>query len=179
MRGRLVTAATKTSIVLALLGLTTPAVPATAQPAQVAQLVHARTVLLPLNGTFDEEDAEPIDITGSIRVTVVTRTAPGGGGTARIVSNLGRTIGIGEDTGARYRFAGADIDTVAYPPDPVTPLTIRPTFLKFWPPGPIVPPNPIQPVEVNVTLAANGTINSITAEVDDGDSGGDIASAQS
>ncbi|MFD5574408.1 hypothetical protein, partial [Streptomyces cadmiisoli] len=78
MRGRLVTAATKTSIVLALLGLTTPAAPATAQPAQVAQLVHARTVLLPLNGTFDEEDAEPIDITGSIRVTVVTRTAQGG-----------------------------------------------------------------------------------------------------
>ncbi|GAA5029045.1 hypothetical protein GCM10023335_67560 [Streptomyces siamensis] len=147
-----------------------------AHAAQAVQAVHTRTAVLALHGTFLElgAGAEPIDITGSLRVTVVTRSAAGGGGTAHIVSSLSRTTGIGQTSGATYRFIGADVDDVAYPPGPIAPLPVNPTFLKFWPPGPIVPPNPIvpphpiQPVSVAVTLAADGAINAITASIDDG-----------
>ncbi|GEC06807.1 hypothetical protein SSP24_44620 [Streptomyces spinoverrucosus] len=164
MRGNRIRAATKISLALALLGLVTPTVTAAAQPAQTIQ---TRTVVLPLSGTFDEPDAEPINITGSIRVTVITQTNPGGGGTARIVSNLRRTTGVGEETGDTYRFAGADVATRAYPPDPITPLEITPVFLKFWPPGPVLPPNPVRPVEIVVSVAGNGAITDISAEVAD------------
>ncbi|MFE6760431.1 hypothetical protein ACFVDQ_43755 [Streptomyces sp. NPDC057684] len=148
-----------------------------AQPAHAVQAVqaavHTRTAVLPLHGTFFEFGAERIDITGSLRVTVVTRSTAGGGGTAHIVSSLSRTTGIGQVSGATYRFIGADSNQVAYPPDPITPLIVNPTFLKLFPPGPIVPPNPIvpphpiQPVRVSVALAANGAINAITASINE------------
>lgn len=171
MRGHLTRAATRASVALALLGLATPTVPAMAQPAHAVQAaqaaVHTRTAVLPLHGTFFELGAERIDITGSLRVTVVTRTAAGGGGTAQIVSSLSRTTGIGQVSRGTYRFIGADSNQVTFPPGPVTPLTVNPTFLKLYPPGPIVPPHPIQPVTVAVTLAANGAINAITATINE------------
>ncbi|WP_333765060.1 hypothetical protein [Streptomyces sp. IBSBF 2390] len=165
MRGRLTRAVTRVSLAVALLGLIAPTATAAAQPAQT---VRTRTVLLPLNGTFDEAGAEPIAITGSIRVTVITRTNPGGGGTALINSALGRTTGIGQETGGTYRFAGADATTRSYPPGPITPLVFKPVFLKFWPPGPIVPPHPIRPVQVGVLVAGNGNITNISATIDRG-----------
>ncbi|MER6925032.1 hypothetical protein [Streptomyces spiralis] len=61
--------------------------PLTAEAAP-QQVVHTRLVVLPLDGTFDAANAEPIHITGSIRVRVVTQTRPGGGGAAQIVSTL-------------------------------------------------------------------------------------------
>ncbi|MFD9412992.1 hypothetical protein ACFWBN_39160 [Streptomyces sp. NPDC059989] len=155
-------AATRIGLVAAVMCLATPTLTAE------AAAVNSRTVVLPLNGTFEEPGAEPIDITGSIRVRVVTRTEPGRGGTAHIVSTLQRTTGTGEDTGATYRFAGTDVAFRTFPPVPVTPLDINPVFLKFWPPTPILPPHPVRPVNVEVTLAADGTINAITAEVGNG-----------
>lgn len=167
MRGHLARAAMKACLVLAVLGLT---LPLAATPA-AAQEIHRQTVVLPLSGTFRAFGSEPIDVTGSVRVRVVTETEPGSGGTARVTSTMLRTTGIGQVSGDLYRFVGSDTNVVAYPPDPVAPLTFHPTFHSIWPPDPIipiVPPHPIQPVIVDVTLAPDGAINSIGALIDPG-----------
>ncbi|MFE1230076.1 hypothetical protein [Streptomyces sp. NPDC058745] len=173
MRGHLTRAATKAGLVLATLGLVTTAATATAA-ARPAPITDRETVVLPLSGTFRAFSSEPIDITGSIRIRVVTETDSGGGGTARVTSTLLNTTGTGEVSGDSYRFVGSDTDEVAWPPDPITPLTFNPTFFKIVPPHPIVPPNPIvpphpiQPVIVDVTLAPDGAIDGISARVDPG-----------
>ncbi|MFD7322998.1 hypothetical protein ACFV9D_18205 [Streptomyces sp. NPDC059875] len=167
MRGHLTRAATKVSLVLAVLGLVTTTATTTAA-ARPAQLIHRQTVVLPLSGTFGAFFSEPIDITGSIRVRVVTETEPDGGGTARVTSTLLRTTGTGEVSGDAYRFVGSDTDEVAWPPAPITPLTFNPTFFKIYPPDPILPPHPVQPVIVDVTLAPDGAIENISALVDPG-----------
>ncbi|MEU9717381.1 hypothetical protein [Streptomyces sp. NPDC047976] len=171
--GRLARATVPIGLVAAALCLTAP-VPAAATttvPAARLAVVHSRIVQLPLDGTFEEAGAEPIHLTGSIRVRVVTRTTAGVGGTAQITSTLIGTTGTGEDTGARYRFAGTDIALRALPPNPVTPVEVTPRFLKFYPPVPIlpphpvVPPNPVRPVLVRVVVAADGTVGAVTAQV--------------
>ncbi|MEU9864768.1 hypothetical protein AB0D99_28215 [Streptomyces sp. NPDC047971] len=173
MRGPFTRAATKAGFILATLGLATTAATTTAA-AQPAQEIDRETVVLPLSGTFGALFSEPIDITGSVRVRVVTDPEPGGGGTARVTSTLLNTTGIGEVSGDSYRFVGSDTNEVTYPPGPVTPLTFRPTFFKVFPPGPVVPPNPIlpphpvQPVIVDVSLAPDGAIEGISARVDPG-----------
>ncbi|MDK9496550.1 hypothetical protein QEZ40_001132 [Streptomyces katrae] len=171
--GRLVRATVPIGVAAAALCLTAPVPAAATTSAQAARLavVHSSIVQLPLDGTFEETGAEPIHLTGSIRVRVTTRTTAGVGGTAQITSTLIGTTGIGEDTGARYRFAGTDIALRAYPPDPVTPVEVTPRFLKFYPPVPILPPNPVlpphpvRPVLVRATIAADGTVGAVTAQV--------------
>ncbi|MFE5487577.1 hypothetical protein [Streptomyces sp. NPDC056527] len=173
MRGHLTRAATKVSLVLATLGLITTTV-TTAAAARPVQIIDRQTVVLPLSGTFNAFFSEPIDITGSVRVRVVTESEPDGGGIARVTSTLLNTTGVGEVSGDSYRFVGSDTNEVAWPPGPVTPLTFNPTFFKVYPPGPVVPPNPIlpphpiQPVIVDVTLASDGAIENISAQVDPG-----------
>ncbi|MCJ1680622.1 hypothetical protein MTF65_25390 [Streptomyces sp. APSN-46.1] len=170
MRGHLTRAVTKACLVLAMLGLVIPTTTTTAA-AQRAQVLHRQTVVLPLSGTFRTFGSEPIDVTGSIRVRVVTETEPGGGGTARVTSTLLRTTGIGQVSGDTYRLVGSDTDVVAFPPGPISPLTFRPTFYNIFPPDPIipiVPPHPIQPVIVRVTLAPDGAIDGIGAQIDPG-----------
>ncbi|GAB7109200.1 hypothetical protein JCM4814A_75140 [Streptomyces phaeofaciens JCM 4814] len=167
MRGHAIRAARKLTLLLATLALTFPVALATAQPAQAAAFVHWRSARLPLNGQITGA-SEQIAITGTIDVTVVTRANPGGGGTARIISSLGRTTGVGATTGARYLFVGADVDVVSWPPDPVTPLVVRPTFLQispFFPPNPIVPPHPIDFVSVGALVTSDGEINDIFATI--------------
>ncbi|MFC9294982.1 hypothetical protein ACFTWH_16845 [Streptomyces sp. NPDC057011] len=165
MRGHLSRAAMKVCLVLAMLGLV---IPTTSSAAQAAQVVHRRTVVLPLSGTFGGLGSEPIDVTGSIRVSVVTETEPGSGGTARVRSTLLRTTGIGQATGTFYRFVGSATNVAAWPPGPIAPLTFNPTFFQIFPPGPILPPHPIRPVIVSVTLAPDGAIDGIGAQVDPG-----------
>ncbi|MBW5485920.1 hypothetical protein [Streptomyces bambusae] len=165
MRGHLARAARKVCLVLALLGLTL----SVAVPPAAAD--DRQTVVLPLSGTFRSFSSEPIDVTGSVRVRVVTETAPGGGGTARVTSTLLRTTGIGQVSGGLYRFVGSDTNVAAWPPDPITPLTFHPRFYNIYPPDPIiptVPPHPIRPVIVDVTLTPDGTITNIGAMVDPG-----------
>ncbi|MFF5447084.1 hypothetical protein [Streptomyces sp. NPDC012888] len=167
MRGHLARAAKKVCLVLAMLGLTL----SVATTPAAAQDIHRRTVVLPLSGTFRAFGSEPIDVTGSIRVRVVTETEPDSGGTARVTSTLLRTTGIGQVSGNLYRLVGSDTNVVAFPPGPITPLTFRPTFYNIYPPDPIipiVPPHPIQPVIVNVTLAPDGAITNIGALIDPG-----------
>lgn len=154
---------------VAALALTGPLTLAGAQPAGAAAVafpaVHVRTATLALSGRITGAQ-EKIDITGSLFVTVVTRTNTGGGGTARIISALGPTTGVGQTTGGRYLFVGADSDVVSWPPGPVTPLIASPTFLQinpFFPPGPVVPPHPIDFVRVGVTVTGDGEIDDIVA----------------
>ncbi|MEU9033440.1 hypothetical protein AB0D45_00760 [Streptomyces sp. NPDC048352] len=164
MRGLLRTAR-KAGLVLAMLGLTL----SVASPPAAAD--DRRTVVLPLSGTFRTFGSEPIDVTGSISIRVATETAQGGGGTARVTSTLLRTTGVGQVSGGLYRFVGSDTNVVAWPPGPVTPLTFHPRFYNVWPPDPvipIVPPHPIQPVIVDVSLAPDGTITHIGALIDPG-----------
>ncbi|MFB6614857.1 hypothetical protein ACFCV9_11690 [Streptomyces sp. NPDC056367] len=168
MRGHLARAATKACLVMAMLGMTlsVASAPASADDRQ--------TVVLPLSGTFRTFGTEPIDVTGSISVRVVTENGPGGGGTARVTSTLLRTTGIGQVSGGLYRFVGSDTNLAAYPPDPITPVTFHPRFYNVWPPDPVVPPHPIlpphpiQPVIVDVTLGPDGKINHVGALVDPG-----------
>jgi len=166
MGGHPLRAISKICLIVALLGLTLPMTTASAS----AAILHRRTELLALSGTLFS-GPERVDVTGSIRVTVVTRSDPGGGGSADITSQLVNTTGIGQTGGGRYRFVGADHNTVAYPPDPVTPVAVFPTFLKIYPsglvvpPNPIVPPNPVRPVRIRTAIAQDGSIDNITAEV--------------
>ncbi|MFI5877623.1 hypothetical protein ACIBAH_35435 [Streptomyces sp. NPDC051445] len=160
MRGNLLRAFGKIFLLVALLGLALPAAGASAS----AQVIHRRTEVLALSGTFASA-VEPVTLTGRIRVSVTTRTNPGGGGTATITSQLINTTGIGQDSGRRYRYIGADRTVVAWPPGPVIPLAVFPTFLEFFPPDPIVPPHPIKPVTVLTTVLADGSIDSISATV--------------
>ncbi|WP_460066950.1 hypothetical protein [Streptomyces sp. YKOK-I1] len=174
MRGHAVRAARKRvarrlCLFVAALALTVPVGLAAAPPAGAAAVafpaVHVRTATLPLSGLITGAD-ENIAVTGSLSVTVVTRTAPGGGGTARIISALGPTTGVGQTTGGRYLFVGADSDLVTYPPDPITPLIASPAFLQidpFVPPNPIVPPHPISFLKVGVVVTSAGEINDIVA----------------
>ncbi|WP_327429521.1 hypothetical protein [Streptomyces sp. NBC_01236] len=171
MRGHLTRAATIGSLALAVLGPAAPAVSAAAQPlravtaVRAVSAVHTRTVVLPLSGTFSGADAEPIGITDSIRVTVVTSADSGGGGTVRVISTLDNATGTGSVSGAIYRFVGADYTKVAFPPAPITPVTVDPTFLKIIPPVPVQPVQHVQPVRVAVTVTADGTISDITASI--------------
>ncbi|MEU3614159.1 hypothetical protein ABZ725_17805 [Streptomyces sp. NPDC006872] len=177
MRGHAIRAARKLTLFIAALGLTVPAALATAQPAQAALIVHVRTATLPLSGSITGA-SEQIAVTGSITVTVLTRTNTGGGGTAQIISRLGGTSGIGATTGARYLFVGADNNTVSWPPGPIAPLTVFPRFLQinpFFPPDPIVPPHPIAPVRVDVSVTETGVIDSIDAELDEEEEGPDVS----
>ncbi|MEU8528484.1 MULTISPECIES: hypothetical protein [Streptomyces] len=170
MRGHLARAATKAGLVLALLGLVIPTT-ATTAAARPAQDIHRLTVVLPLSGTFRAFGTEAIDVTGNIRVSVVTDTEPEGGGTARVTSTMLRTTGIGQVSGGLYRFVGSDTNEIAWPPGPIDPLTFNPRFFSIYPPDPIIPtlpPHPIQPVIVDVTLAPDGAIDSIGALIDPG-----------
>jgi hypothetical protein len=173
MRGHPRRAVTKIFLLVALLGLTLPTATASATTSTSAQIIHRRTEVLPLSGTLLFNLPEPVDVTGRIRVTVVTRTNPGGGGTATITSQLLNTTGIGQDSGGRYRFVGAARNIVAWPPDPISPLTVFPRFLVIYPPGPVVPPHPIQPVRVTTTILADGTIADISANLAGGIEGPD------
>ncbi|PKW11835.1 hypothetical protein SAMN05428944_0931 [Streptomyces sp. 1222.5] len=169
MRRRLARAAAKVCLALATLGLVVPSTTATAAPA--AQTFHQQTVVLPLSGTFRTLGSEAIDVTGSLRVKVVTDTAQGGGGTAHVTSTMLRTTGVGQVSGGTYRFVGSDHNVVTFPPGPIAPLTFHPTFFNVYPPGPIiptVPPHPIQPVILRVALAQDGAINGISATIDPG-----------
>ncbi|RVU28871.1 hypothetical protein EOT10_03145 [Streptomyces antnestii] len=159
MRGHLTRATAKLFLLVALLGLVTPTATAAAQPAQVAR---TRTVVLALNGTFSAPAEEPIHITGRIRVTAVSQGTPGGGGTLRVISSLDNTTGIGQISGRTYRFVGADVTTRALPSDPITPVIIRPRFLRILPGDPILPTDPIR---VAVKVAGDGAISSISADI--------------
>jgi hypothetical protein len=164
MRGHPTRAVTKIFLLVALLGLTLPTATASATTSTSAQIIHRRTAVLALSGTVLSTLPEPVDVTGRIRVTVVTQTNPGGGGTATINSQLLNTTGIGQESGGRYRFVGADRNIVAFPPGPISP-TVFPRFLAIFPPGPVVPPHPIQPVRVGTTILADGTIDDIEADI--------------
>ncbi|MET9098527.1 MULTISPECIES: hypothetical protein [Streptomyces] len=184
MRGHAIRAArtftVKISLLLAVLGLAVPS--ATAAAAQPARAGHAvptlgvdwRSVTIALSGPIAGA-SEQINLTGTLHVTVVTRTGADGGGTAQVISSLGNTRGVGAVTGATYRFVGADVDRVTVPPNPITPLLVLPTFLQInpvLPPNPVVPPNPIAPVRVLVSLTATGGIAGIDASLI-GPGGGD------
>ncbi|MGM9379852.1 hypothetical protein [Streptomyces antibioticus] len=185
MRGHAIRAArtftVKLSLLLAVLGLAVPsAVAAAAQPARAGHAAPAalgvdwRSATIALSGPIAGA-SEQINLTGTIHVTVVTRTGVDGGGTAQVISSLGNTRGVGAVTGATYRFVGADVDRVTVPPNPIAPLTVLPTFLQInpvLPPNPIVPPNPIAPVRVLVSLTATGGIAGIDASLI-GPGGGD------
>ncbi|WP_416976432.1 hypothetical protein [Streptomyces sp. T028] len=172
MRGHAIRAARKLTarklfLLVAALGLTVPLALTTAPPAGATALpaLHVRTANLPLSGEITGA-SEKIDITGSLAVTVITRTNPGGGGTAQFISALGPTTGVGQTTGGTYWFVGADNDVAAWPPDPVSPVIVTPTFLQispFYPPGPIVPPHPITFVKVAALITGDGEINDIAA----------------
>lgn len=159
MRGHLSRATTKLFLLVALLGLATPTATAEARPAQV---VHTRTVVLALNGTFSAPAAEPIHIIGRIRVTAVTLGTPASRGTLRVSSSLDRTTGVGQTSGRTYRFVGTDVTTRALPSDPITPVIIRPGFLRILPGDPVLPTDPIR---VAVRVAGDGAISSISADI--------------
>ncbi|MFG2951666.1 hypothetical protein [Streptomyces adustus] len=162
MRGHSRRALSKIFLLVSLLGLTVPT--ATASASTVAPIVHQRTLELALSGTLSTTP-EPVDIVGRIRISVVTVANRGGGGTATITSQLRNTTGVGRTTGGFYRFVGSDRNIVAWPPDPITPLTVFPRFLKISPPGSFVPPNPIRPVHVHTTVLSDGSIDSISADL--------------
>ncbi|MCF3132848.1 hypothetical protein [Streptomyces olivochromogenes] len=174
MRRHALRATKKTCLLVAALGLALPAAGASAQttprkvapalaPAAAAVGVHFATADLALSGPLTL-DKEHVDVTGRITVTVVTRANAGGGGTAQIISSLRDTTGVGRTTHGTYRFFGASTDTVSWPPEPVSPVVVSPRFLVF-PPGPVVPPNPVRPVRVTVILKENGKISNISARV--------------
>ncbi|MFJ8633625.1 hypothetical protein [Streptomyces sp. NPDC093568] len=167
MRGHPLRVVSKICLMVALLGLALPTTTASASASASAsaQTIHRRTAVLGLSGTLLFTGPEPVDVTGSIRITVVTRTEPGGGGTAQITSQLRNTTGVGQDSGGLYHFVGTDNNVVEYPPGPISPLAVFPTFLKIYPPDPILPPHPIQPVRVLTTIDQDGTIDNITAEI--------------
>ena len=172
MRGHAMRAARRghlICLVATAAGLSVPAAAATAEAAPtapaVAEVVRSRSADLPLSGQLST-DSERVGVTGRLRITVLTRTKPGGGGTVLVVSALRGTTGTAHAGLGTYHFCGVATDTLAFPAVPAEPLTLFPEFTAF-PPDPTALPYPIRPARLLVTVTGAGDITALAASVHD------------
>ncbi len=146
---------------VALLALAAPFSAAT--PAAHAVQLQDRSVDLPLHGTVTGCDAnEPVDVHGTVHVLV--RSQPTATGTnVDIHTHLTQTTGVGKNSHGTYRLTGADSQDQTHPPSPFQ-ITFAPNF-QMHAPNLATPPHQCKFVTEKVAVAANGSIDDITAKV--------------